>query len=80
MLKEKIKESENSLGQKQAKWRNIFFDKNGASYYGTILWDKISESEAAVQRGFKKDGWKTADWELKKSNYSWHMQIPSVTE
>lgn len=90
MLKEKIRESENSLSQEQYKWRNVLFDKNGKSYRGVNLHDTIQQAQAAgdrlraqasgkianTQEG--KNGWRfiTIDGELLDKNFAWLMQMP----
>ncbi|CAB5212884.1 hypothetical protein UFOVP191_46 [uncultured Caudovirales phage] len=92
MLKEKIKESENSLSQNQYKWLNVLFDKNGKSYRGTKLWDTIQQAQAhaekikAQAKGLVantvegKKGWRfmTMDGELLDEDFAWIMQIPVI--
>ena len=45
MLKEKIRNEDLPLENKQAKWRNMYFDKTGASHFGKGLFE--SQNEAA---------------------------------
>lgn len=92
VLKEKIKESENSLSQNQYKWLNVLFDKNGKSYRGTKLWDTIQQAQAhaekikAQAKGLVantvegKKGWRfmTMDGELLDEDFAWIMQIPVI--
>lgn len=87
MLKEKIRESGNSLSHKQRKWRNLLFDKNERSYRGCLLFDTQHQAENWIQEKIaeqknpdsKYSGWNTMDGEIKKEDYTWHMQIPILS-
>jgi hypothetical protein len=90
MLKEKIKESENALSQKQCKWQNRYFGKSGAVHLGATFSDSQEKAETIarefIESGIrlKAKGAKDVKFTGVKppmllSDYSWHMQIPVLT-
>jgi len=88
MLKEKIRESESELSQRQCKWRNLYFSKSGKTSLGEKLHDTQEQAKVAVERSIANakaasakspsgDCWfGQYDDKFLFSQYSWSMQIP----
>ena len=89
MLKEKIRESEDQLSQRQCKWRNVYFSKNGKSLKGTKTHNTKEEAANGMKchledaRNFannhpSRDCYihDPSGEQFLLSEYSWGMQIP----
>jgi len=86
MLKEKIRESESELSQKQCKWRNKYWDKNGRCGSGFGVYETREKAEICAQKSLKdhkntkikngKANLKCLEGRILNFEYSWHMQIP----
>lgn len=86
MLKEKFKESELDITQKQCLWRNVYFNKDGTNGYGY----KLHKSREAAEAGARETvdgilsgtitGTNTNGVKNTKDSFSWHMQMPVLGE
>lgn len=86
MLKEKLRDDVNASSQRECKWRNVYYSKDGKVLYSRHLWpsQELANHDALKRIDTVLSGQKSALYNsdnplgvtITASNYSWHMQIP----